>query len=56
MASNVLSASRAGTGSVVVTTTSASITAQIVGVGTVAMPVAAPPPTARQYAVTVNSS
>jgi hypothetical protein len=55
MASNVLSASRAGAGSAVVTA-AVTITAQVVGVGTVAQRVAAPPPTARQYAVTVNSS
>lgn len=51
---NILSASRPGAGSAVVTTT-VSITSQVVGVGTVKAAVAAPPPTARQYAVTVIS-
>lgn len=51
---NVLSASRPGAGSAVVTTT-VSITSQVVGVGTVAQRAAAPPVTARQNAVTVIS-
>jgi hypothetical protein len=54
MASNVLSASRPGAGSAVVTAT-VSITSQVVGVGTVKTVVAAPA-VARQYAVTVNTS
>jgi hypothetical protein len=51
---NVLSASRPGTGSAVITTT-VSITSQVVGVGTVKAVVAAPTVTARQNAVTVIS-
>ena len=52
MASNVLSASRPGAGSTVVTT-SVTITTQIVGVGVVGQAGAAAAPTQRQYAVTV---
>lgn len=53
---NVLSASRPGAGSAVVTTT-VTVTTQIVGVGVVGQAGAAVPPvvTARQNAVTVIS-
>jgi hypothetical protein len=59
MASNTLSASRPGAGSVVLTTTPAStaLASNIVGVGVVGgtTTVTPAPPTAQQYAVTVNS-
>jgi hypothetical protein len=55
MASNVLSASRPGAGSVVLTTTPAStvLTNQIVGVGVVGGSTTVTPPAAQQYAVSV---
>ena len=61
MASNLLSASRAGVGSVVITTTPAStvLASQIVGVGVVGGTTTVtptPPAGAQQYAVTVNVS
>jgi hypothetical protein len=55
MASNVLSASRPGAGSVVLTTTPAStvLASQIVGVGVVGGTTTVTPPAAQQYAVSV---
>jgi hypothetical protein len=55
MASNVLSASRAGVGSAVVTTATTSITAQIVGVGVAALPADVSPVLPSQSAVSVNT-